>query len=634
MIRRLPDRLALRCAAALLVSCVAATARAAPEAAGIAGRTGFENVSVRGAGDSLRIAFEDRRYRHPARGLGEIANVAGERATWVLRRHGLEAAEVRRVPVLTHGWIDRAFGAPADSGFRVRYPSDDSWWAPVRGPVERSTHRTVDLTIGPRLRYEFGRVFDPFLFSLDVEPRLRWSPWAGAEANASLLIPVHNDFERTELQPDIGRVRPGGIALDQYFWLPGFALGSLSGGYFGENRYGGSLGMARPLAGGRWLLDAQADVTGFVSFTEGEVLYSNPSLWTGFAGVTWRAPVYDLSLRGRGQWFLFGDRGVEVQVRREIGDLGVAFYYQRVDGDGIEGVRLDIPVPPAVRSAGQPVRVQPVERFPFSYDDRGRAIGSALTGTASREAFLARMDAPSLEANEARYRRGRSGRAPDAARGVPGWVSLSGMSGFATIPWAGSIGDRNMELGYAYVPKKWAYDNRDRHPNAYYYGTVGFLPFFEVQLRWTQIVGRRDFEELVPGSRLADLDRTASARLVLLEPGTGRPGLAIGMDDLVGTRRFHSTYAVAGMPADFLGMHTRAAIGYAPTAFAAPRHVLDGFFGGVEVQPWRVWRIQFEHDSEKWNAGLGFEPGLGFRLRVAALDLESLSAGAGWSWPL
>jgi len=416
--------------------------------------------------------------------------------------------------------------------------------------------------------------------------------------------------------------------------MPGLALGSLHGGYFGENRYGGSLGFARPLDGGRWLLDAQFDLTGFVSFTEGEILYSTPTLKTGFAGVTWHAPVYDLSLRARAQWYLFGDRGAELQVRREIGDLGVAFYVQGIEGETIQGVRLDIPVPPAVRSAGAPLRVQPVERFPFSYDDRGRAIGSALSGTASREDLLARLDEPSLAANEARYLRGRTGVPAPARPETPAWVSLSGMSGLLTTPWAGSIGDRNLEVGYTYVPKKWAYDDRGVHPNAYYYGTVGFLPFLEVQVRWTQIVGRRDFEEIVPDSRLADLDRTASARLVLIEPAEGRPGLAVGMDDLVGTRRFHSTYAVAGLPARILGMQTRAAIGYAPTAFAAPRHVLDGVFGGVEVQPWRALRLQVEHDSEKWNAGLGIEPGFGFRIRVAALDLESLSAGAGWSWPL
>ena len=606
----------------------------APAAGDVARTTGFENVSVRSAGDSLRVAFENRRYRHSARALGALAAVTGGGATWVERRFGLETAAVRRVPARASGWLDRFAGMSDDSVFAVRYPSDDPRWSALRGAPAHPTSRTLDVTVGPRFRYEFGRVFEPFLYSLDIEPRLRYVPWTGARAAASLLIPIHNDFERGELQPDLGRVRPGAAGLEQYFWLPGLALGSLHGGYFGENRYGASLGFARPHDGGRWLVDSQLDLTGFVSFTQGEILYSPATRWTGFTGVAWRAPVYDFSLRARMQWFLFGDRGIELQARREIGDLGVAFYYQRIEGDGIQGVRLDIPVPPAVRGTGAAVRVMPVERFPITYDDRGRAIGSALAGAASREALLERLDGAALDANAHRFRRGAGAAQLISLEARPGWVSLSGMSGLATIPWAGTIGDRMMEIGYTRVPARWAHDFRGVHPNAYYFGTIGFLPQVEVQLRWTEIVGRRDFEEIVPDSRLADLDRTAGIRLSLIPPAERRPGLAIGMDDVVGTRRFHSTYAVAGLPAAIFGVHTRGAIGYAPTAFAAPRHVLDGLFGGFEVQPWRALRLQIEHDSEKWNAGIGVEPGFGFRFRVAALDLESLSAGAGWSWPL
>jgi hypothetical protein len=595
---------------------------------------GFENVSASGAGDSLRIGYENRRYRHPAEAMGHLARGRDATPRFLERRFGLEAARVQLLPARPAGWIERFAGGAGDASFQVRYPSDDPWWLSEPGPWARPTTRTLDLEIGPRVTYEFGRVLEPFVWSLDLEPRLRFSPWTGARFTASALIPLHNDFERTELQPDLGRFRPGVVSAEQYFWVPGVALGSANVGVFDRNRYGASVGLARPLSGGTWLLDGQADLTGFVSFTEGEIRYSSMSLWTGFTGLTWRTPVYDLSLRTRAQWFLFGDRGVEFQVRREIGDLGVAFYRQWIDGDDVDGVRIDIPIPPMVRRAPAPVRVQPVTRFPFSYDDRGRAIGSAITGVASREALLDALHPGALNANRRRFENARAGLPGRAAPRDAAWVSLSGMSGFATTPWAGTIGDRNLEVGYSHVPKRWAYDNRGVHANAYYFGTIGFLPFAEVQLRWSQIVGRRDFEAIVPDSRLADLDRTASLRVALLEPRPGRPGLAVGIDDLVGTRRFHSTYAVAGMPGRILGMQGRAAIGYAPRAFEAPRHILDGAFGALEWQPWRILRVHAEYDSEKWNAGLGFEPGFGIRLRVAALDLESLSAGAGWSWPL
>jgi hypothetical protein len=39
---------------------------------------------------------------------------------------------------------------------------------------------------------------------------------------------------------------------------------------------------------------------------------------------------------------------------------------------------------------------------------------------------------------------------------------------------------------------------------------------------------------------------------------------------------------------------------------------------------------RFEYDTEKINVGLGFDLGFGLRIRAAALNMESLSAGVGW----
>ena len=70
-----------------------------------------------------------------------------------------------------------------------------------------------------------------------------------------VLIPLQNDFPAGDLDPDLNRVRPGRASLDQFGWIPGMALVSFSGGYFGDNRYGFSAGAARPLHDGDWLVD-------------------------------------------------------------------------------------------------------------------------------------------------------------------------------------------------------------------------------------------------------------------------------------------------------------------------------------------------------------------------------------------
>jgi hypothetical protein len=191
--------------------------------------------------------------------------------------------------------------------------------------------------------------------------------------------------------------------------------------------------------------------------------------------------------------------------------------------------------------------------------------------------------------------------------------------------------DRAAEAGWNWVPRRWAYDLRERHDNHVLYTTMGFLPRTEMTLRWTVFPGYRSFQDEVPDSRLTDTDEMVSFRLQLLEPRIGRPGLAIGIEDMVGTRRFHSTYGVAGLPWRIQGMHGRATLGYAFVALDATRHVLDGPFGAVEWSPWDRLALQVEHDSEKWNVGLAVTPAFGLRLRAALLDATTLSVGGGFA---
>jgi len=218
------------------------------------------------------------------------------------------------------------------------------------------------------------------------------------------------------------------------------------------------------------------------------------------------------------------------------------------------------------------------------------------------------------------------GRRPAADR-----VSLTGMTGFINTPWCGVMSDRSVEVGYNRVPRGAAYDHRGTHVNDVYYAALGFLPRVEAGLRWTVIPGLRAFADEVPDSRLTDSDRMLSGRIELLPPRPRRPGLAIGIEDAVGTRRFHSTYAVTGIPIEYRGLQTRFGLGYASRTLTASRHTLDGAFGAAEVAlRWPV-AVSLEYDTEKWNTSLGADLGFGFRARATLLDGKYGSFGAGWS---
>jgi len=274
-----------------------------------------------------------------------------------------------------------------------------------------------------------------------------------------------------------------------------------------------------------------------------------------------------------------------------------------------------------------------VTRFALSFRDHSEPLGTFLSGVASRDDYLRQLNRPALNANADRYGRALGGPAPAPAPPLE-WVSLTGMTGFIQTPWAGVIANRGIEAGYNYIPKRWAYDHRGTHDNQIFYATLGFLPRIETALRWTRIPGYHSFQEIVPDSRLVDMDRMASGRLELLAPRPGRPGLALGVEDAEGTRRFHSSYAVAGLPVTLPRVRGRLTLGYGFHIFDASRYVLDGVFGAVECEFPRWLRVQVENDSEKWNAGLGLTALGGFRVRAALLRMDSLSLGIGWSHAL
>jgi hypothetical protein len=278
--------------------------------------------------------------------------------------------------------------------------------------------------------------------------------------------------------------------------------------------------------------------------------------------------------------------------------------------------------------------VLPVEKVAFDYREEALGfsapVGETVKNIGSREEFLRHLDRPALNANRYRYEQTIAGHRHHGEPSAPQWVSLSGMTGFIFTPWAGVMKDREFEIGYNKIPKEAVWNRRGLNPNEVYYAALGFIPRTEVGLRWTVVPGYHTFQDIVPESPYTDADRMFSGRVELLTPRPLRPGLAVGVEDLRGTRRYHSTYGVAGMPFDFYRLQNRVTIGYAPRVFTASGRTLDGLFGAYEFTVRQTVAAALEYDTEKWNSMLGINLGFGIRARVALLDLEHLSFGVGW----
>ncbi len=594
----------------------------------------LENVSVAdapsaaGTATERRIGYEDRRYRHAATELGLVSRIVGGPTLVFERRLGLTSAAIE---------------IPADGSLptRVIYPSEGGFPSAPPGPLLASTRRSVDLLVGPLFAYETPLLFTATQVRLELQPEIRFNPWPGARGRVAVVFPIRNDFGPDSLHPDLDRIRPGPITFEQYGWSPGNALVSVTGGLLGFNRYGMSFGVARPLRGGELLLDSQADITGFFAASDSGLTYSTMDRWTGFVGVSYRPPGLDLNVRLRAEKFVEKDQGLELAVIRQMGDLEVEFDWQRLHVDSDAGfpsttvkngvVRFTIPMPPLDRPAGQRFRLLPVERYSVNYHEESEPVGQTLANVASREDFLRQLDRSAIGAEPERYEAAREGRAFKKTQDARNsWVSMIGMTGFVNTPWAGVMPDKSVEFGYNKIPKEASYAYRGEHSNEVYYGDLGFLPHFEVGLRWTVMPGSRPFSFILPESPYVDRDRMFSGRVELFEAKRNRPGLAIGVEDFHGTKRFHSSYAVVGMPVDIYRLQNRVTLGYAPHIFRAQSRTLDGLFGACEVSVVPRLVTAVEYDTEKPNASLGVSLGFGLKARAVLFDLKHLGMGAGW----
>ena len=173
---------------------------------------------------------------------------------------------------------------------------------------------------------------------------------------------------------------------------------------------------------------------------------------------------------------------LQIEIRRTMRDLDVAFFHARVDGLNANGIRLLIPVPPSVRRSatthppGVPLRLLPVDRVSLDYRDQAGNLGRPLRGVASREDYLSQLNRPGLAVNAYRYRAARGSRDSALAGGDRPTVSLTGTTGFINTPWCGVMSDRGVEMGYSQIPKAVAYDHRGSYRNDVYYVALGFLP--------------------------------------------------------------------------------------------------------------------------------------------------------------
>ena len=195
-----------------------------------------------------------------------------------------------------------------------------------------------------------------------------------------------------------------------------------------------------------------------------------------------------------------------------------------------------------------------------------------------------------------------------APRAVVYGQGLSGTSGLFNTPVAYMAKDGTVFLGAHFLHRdygsyKYATDKSYEWHGLGTFATMAFLPWMEVQFRYTHLLDR-----VISPSTKYFADRMTTFRFRLIAEGKYVPAVAVGFQDVLGCcTYFKSNYVVASKTASLAGLSVQGHLGYS-TPFAEhrnPNRVPEGLFGGMSLslQRYPGLELLLEHDSHRWNVG-------------------------------
>ncbi|MFQ6131786.1 MAG: hypothetical protein ACE5R4_07095 [Armatimonadota bacterium] len=605
-----------------------AAARRASELQGTLVDMGLENVRVTVRPGTVVVAYENRVFRNELTGLGAVLGAAAEVApddeqiVAVPKRRNVpviaviaEAEQMRR--------FMRGEAEPQELGDCLRVSQNVGRFLRP-GPGDETTPQAnrsrlrPDLTAEPHVTYRLGQTEDPFMADL------LFQPGAEVQLGRGALAAVRGDILLDE-----GDARWGRAYLSRVL-RPGQGRALLSTTF-------GQIAPRLRAWHGEGLFTSEDDRWRFGgSFTRvGEDLFDldkgNHS--RSLLGVVeYESQPLELTVRGSGGQFLFGDRGVRVDLVRRFGESEVSLTGIHSNLGNRWGINVRVPLGPGELPPPRCGRFRWAEDADISYNSTTLALGETMDYDFSLRAFRDELTGPYLlehpeelhtavphlvqaDVLPAGVSRRVSWERPSAPSGPP-WPSLLGRSGLVFIPTADTLGDGQYAIGSSLIDRKHTVRMGLAANNtasvAPYVG-VGFLPGVEVGMRYTIYPSLQDFDWDYATNRAP----YAHVRLLRERQG-GRPALAAFVEDPTSSDLERAYGAVVSKRAGSL----QWTLGWGEGRF-------DGLFGGVSHSLGARARITGEYDSRFVNLGAAAHVGPVY-VQGALLDFNGVAAGVSY----
>ncbi|MBI1937072.1 MAG: YjbH domain-containing protein [Ignavibacteriales bacterium] len=332
---------------------------------------GFENVSVKTNEKTLHIAYEDRLYRSDVDGLLAIINKTIptinldyiEKINFVVLKSGIPIIQVISSKNILEDFINKKIDR-AELVEKLQIDFDDITEENL-STAERlnSSYFKFDFVLKPTIKFEFGPYSDPVLYQINFAPHVDLTLWKGMNIRYELTIPVHNDF-----LPREDSIRTSLISLNQTFRFSNSFFVAASAGLFTQNRYGFDFETRNYFLNGNFSIGTNIGYTGFASFVETKLYYSDPYLWNGAVSADYRFSELDLTVGLMAGKFLQGDNTIRIDVTRDFGETTIGFFaLHSTDGITNGGVNISIPLLPSKHMQPGIARIRIAENFPFTY---------------------------------------------------------------------------------------------------------------------------------------------------------------------------------------------------------------------------------------------------------------------------
>lgn len=319
------------------------------------GLSNMENLIVDSA--QHRVYYEQRLYRNPLMGLLEAAKPMTAKGIqmFVPLYQGVPIAQYRLDPTVTTAFLSRQE--------RQRFAKEH--------PFNSRAYK-FDFRLLPEFIAQFGYREQTVEAKTNLLLQSQLYLSRGLALNWGVLFPIANHLDNQRLN-----VRPAPTFLNQFLALDGVNFMSLSAGLFYSDQYGINVQYRHADLTKNWSYGLESGVTGFYFFPQNGFYYESMNNLLILADVAYRLPRHDVTIKVSGGQYLHQDRGVRLDLIRQLGNVEVGFYASKTVNGGTGGFNFAIPLTPGRIVQSQRVRLRTTEEFRWEYAySRGYNIAS------------------------------------------------------------------------------------------------------------------------------------------------------------------------------------------------------------------------------------------------------------------